>query len=108
MILKKDYEATFKEGFRLGQRITRASVLYAQAGDAKRLGDEVMAKFYLESAKQWVDMSKNCGRKFTPAVAHDPDQPMFDFGDCEQIIRPNDYAEPSEVEEPNLKEVNRR
>ena len=50
--LKKSYEDTFKEGYKLGVRTTRAKILYAQAGDAKRLGDTAMATFYSDAAKQ--------------------------------------------------------
>ena len=37
MILRKDYEATFKEGFRLGVRLTRAKECYVRATDARAL-----------------------------------------------------------------------
>ena len=37
MILKNDYEATFKEGFRLGVRLTRAKECYVRAADARAL-----------------------------------------------------------------------
>ena len=37
MILRKDYEATFKEGFRLGVRLTRAKECYVRATDAKNI-----------------------------------------------------------------------
>jgi|TARA_R110002020_G_scaffold121706_6_gene276635 hypothetical protein len=94
--LKKSYEDTFKEGYKLGVRTTRAKILYAQAGDAKRLGDTAMATFYSDAAKQWTDLSKNCGRQFTPIVAHEPQQPAFDFGDLEHIIS-GDKPEEEEV-----------
>jgi|TARA_Y100001963_G_scaffold31902_1_gene44005 hypothetical protein len=86
MILKTDYETTFKEGFRLGVRLTRAKDCYRRAADAKQLGDTTMYTFYLDAAKQWMDLAKNCGRKFTPTVAHDPKQSTFDFGDQELLI----------------------
>jgi hypothetical protein len=35
MILKKEYEMTFKEGFRLGMRLTRAKAYIENARDAK-------------------------------------------------------------------------
>ena len=87
MILKKDYEATFKEGFRLGVRLTRAKECYSKAANAKQLGDHTMADFYSNAAKDWMELAKNTGRKFTPTVAHDPDQPAFDFGDLELSIQ---------------------
>ena len=86
MILKKDFESTFKEGFRLGVRLTRAKILYAQAADARQLGDTQMSEFYVEAAKQWSDLAHNAGRKFCPEVALDPEQPVFDFGDPERLI----------------------
>ena len=43
-ILKKDYEACFKEGFRLGTRLTRSKLAYMRAKDASFIGDEVMAE----------------------------------------------------------------
>ena len=86
MILKKDYEATFKEGFRLGMRKSRATSLYAQAEDSRRLGDKQMADFYLQCAQEWTKLARNSGRKFTPSVAHEPEQPAFDFGDPEHLV----------------------
>jgi len=86
MILKKDFESTFKEGFRLGQRMVRAKILYAQATDARQLGDVAMATFYADCAKQWSDLAHNAGRKFCPEVALEPEQPVFDFGDPERLI----------------------
>jgi hypothetical protein len=86
MILKEEFEKTFKEGFRLGVRLTRSKVLLAQAGDARKLGDVVMATFYADCAKQWTDLAHNSGRKFCPEGAKDPEQPAFDFGDSEKII----------------------
>ena len=43
MRLKRDYEMTFKEGLRLGLRLTRAKECYAKAADAKELGDITMS-----------------------------------------------------------------
>jgi len=86
MILKKDYEATFKEGFRLGVRLTRAKECYSKAANAKQLGDHTMADFYSSAAKDWMELAKNTGRKFTPTAAHDSDQPAFDLGDLELAI----------------------
>ena len=85
-LLKKDFESTFKEGFRLGQRMVRAKILYAQASDARQLGDVAMATFYADCAKQWSDLAHNAGRKFCPEVALEPEQPVFDFGDPERLI----------------------
>ena len=86
MILKEEFERTFKEGFRLGVRLTRAKTLLAQAQDAKQLGDIQMSEFYAEAAKQWTDLAHNAGRKFCPKVAKNSEQPIFDFGDPEKII----------------------
>ena len=86
MILKNDYEATFKEGFRLGVRLTRAKECYVRAADAKSIGDTEMADFWLDAGKQWMDLARNSGRKFTPIVAHEPEQPAFDFGDRELLL----------------------
>ena len=83
MKLKRDYEATFKEGFRLGVRLTRAKAYIENAQSAKRLGDETMAKLFMEFAQDWSELSRNAGRKFTPTTAHDPEQSAFDFGDIE-------------------------
>ena len=85
-VLKKDFESTFKEGFRLGVRLVRAKILYAQAADARQLGDIQMSEFYVGAAKQWSDLAHNAGRKFCPEVALDPEQPVFDFGDPERLI----------------------
>ena len=98
-ILKKDYESTFKEGFRLGVRITKARDALMQARDAKRIGDTTMAKFYAEYVDKWTELAKNCGRKFTPLVAHDPEQPAFDFGDLELLL--NDHPDGVDVDELN-------
>ena len=83
MILRKDYEATFKEGFRLGVRLTRAKECYVRATDAKSIGDTEMTEFWLDAGKQWMNLANNAGRKFTPSVAHEPEQSAFDFGDIE-------------------------
>ena len=83
MKLKKEYEMTFKEGFRLGVRLTRAKAYIENARDAKRLGDETMEKLFREFAKDWNELARNAGRKFTPIEAHDPEQSAFDFGDIE-------------------------
>jgi hypothetical protein len=83
MKLKKDYEMTFKEGFRLGVRLTRAKAYIENARDAKRLGDETMSKLFTEFAQEWNDLARNAGRKFTPSAAHEPEQSAFDFGDIE-------------------------
>ena len=42
-ILKKDYEACFKEGFKLGTRLTRSKLSYMKAKDAELVGDKEMA-----------------------------------------------------------------
>ena len=83
MKLKKDYEMTFKEGFRLGARLTRAKACLENARNAKLLKDEQMFKLQMEFASSWTDLAKNAGRKFTPSVAHQPEQSAFDFGDIE-------------------------
>ena len=74
---------TFKEGLRLGMRLTQAKAYIQNARDAKRLGDETMAKLFMEFAQEWNELARNAGRKFTPSVAHDPEQSAFDFGDIE-------------------------
>jgi len=43
MKLKKEYEMTFKEGLRLGIRLTQAKAYIQNARDAKRIGDTAMA-----------------------------------------------------------------
>ena len=83
--LKKDYEACFKEGYRLGTRLTRSKQAYMRAKDAAMLGDEAMAEHHREYGKTWRDMAKNSGRKFTPPVAHEPKQMFLDLGDCETM-----------------------
>ena len=83
MKLKRDYEATFKEGLRLGMRLTRAKGYMENARDAKRMGDDSMAELYMEFANDWSELARNAGRKFTPSAAHEPEQSAFDFGDIE-------------------------
>ena len=83
MKLKRDYEMTFKEGFRLGVRLTRAKAYIENARDSRRLGDDTMAKLFMEFALEWSNLANNSGRKFTPPVAHEPEQSAFDFGDVE-------------------------
>ena len=83
MKLKREYEMTFKEGFRLGIRLTRAKGYMENARDAKRMGDDSMAELYMEFANDWSELARNAGRKFTPSAAHDPEQSAFDFGDIE-------------------------
>ena len=82
-ILKKDYEACFKEGFKLGTRLTRSKLSYMRAKDAEIVGDKEMATHYREYGKTWRDMAKNSGRKFTPTTAHEPKQMFLDLGDAE-------------------------
>ncbi len=84
-VLKKDYEAVFKEGFKLGTRLARAKINLMRANDSRMINDEIMEWHYKEYAKTWMDLAKNCGRKFTPPVAHEPEQPAFDFGDIELL-----------------------
>ena len=83
MKLKREYEMTFKEGFRLGIRLTRAKAYIENARDAKRIGDTTMAELYMEFAQEWNELARNAGRKFTPTAAHEPNQSAFDFGDIE-------------------------
>ena len=83
MKLKKEYEMTFKEGLRLGMRLTRAKAYIENARDAKRMGDTTMANLYMEFAQEWNDLARNAGRKFCPTAAHEPEQPAFDFADVE-------------------------
>ena len=86
MILKKDYEAVFKEGFRLGVRLTRAKSCLENARNANLIGDEQVKKLQMEFAQEWSELARNAGRKFTPTTAHEPDQPAFDFGDIEMQL----------------------
>ena len=83
MKLKREYEMTFKEGFRLGVRLTRAKACLENARNAKLLNDEQMFKLQMEFASSWTDLARNAGRKFTPTAAHQPEQSAFDFGDIE-------------------------
>ena len=83
MKLKRDYEETFKEGFRLGVRLTRAKACLENARNAKLLNDESVFKLQMEFASDWRELARNAGRKFTPTTAHEPHQPAFDFGDIE-------------------------
>jgi hypothetical protein len=53
---------TFKEGLRLGIRLTRAKAYIENARDAKRLGDDTMAELYMGFAKDWNDLARNAGR----------------------------------------------
>ena len=82
-VLKKDYEAVFKEGFKLGTRLTRAKINIMRASDSKSLGDLAMTEHYKQYAETWSQLAKNVGRKFCPPVSHAPEQPMLDFGDPE-------------------------
>ena len=82
-VLKKDYEAVFKEGFKLGTRLARAKINMMRANDSRMINDEIMEWHYKEYAKTWMDLAKNCGRRFTPPVAHSPQQPSIDLGDVE-------------------------
>ena len=43
-VLKKDYEAVFKEGFKLGTRLARAKINLMRANDSRMIGDEPMEK----------------------------------------------------------------
>ena len=69
-VLKKDYEAVFKEGFKLGTRLARAKINIMRANDSRMIGDEPMMQHHKEYAETWMKLAKNCGRKFTPPVAH--------------------------------------
>jgi len=64
-------------------RLTRAKAYMENARDAKRIGDDTMADLYMEFAKDWNDLARNAGRRFTPTAAHESEQPAFDFGDVE-------------------------
>ena len=102
-VLKKDYEAVFKEGFKLGNRLARAKINIMRASDAKRLGDDIMSFHYEEYAKTWSEMARNCGRKFTPPTAHSPHQPSIDLGDVELLD--HKYNEEPEKDEDGYQEV---
>ena len=84
-VLKKDYEAVFKEGFKLGTRLARAKINLMRANDSRMINDEPMMKHYQEYAETWTKLAKNCGRKFTPPVAHSLSQPSIDLGDIEML-----------------------
>ena len=43
-VLKKDYEAVFKEGFKLGTRLARAKINLMRANDSRMINDEPMMK----------------------------------------------------------------
>ena len=102
-ILKKDYEAVFKEGFKLGTRLARAKINIMRASDSKQLGDDIMSFHYDEYAKTWTAMAKNCGRRFCPPVAHETNQPAIDMGDVELLD--HKYGDKPEDEEDGYKEV---
>ena len=84
-ILKEDYEACFKEGFRLGTRLARAKINLMRANDSRMIGDEPMMKHYQEYAETWTKLARNCGRRFTPTAAHSSSQPTIDLGDVELL-----------------------
>ena len=102
-VLKKDYEAVFKEGFKLGNRLARAKINIMRASDAKQLGDDIMAFHYEEYAKTWSDMARNCGRKFCPIEAHSLSQPAIDLGDVELLD--HKYNEEPEKDEDGYQKV---
>ena len=52
MKLKREYEMTFKEGLRLGIRLTQAKSYIQNARDAKRIGDDTMAETYMGLAQE--------------------------------------------------------
>ena len=93
-VLKKDYEAVFKEGFKLGNRLARAKINIYRASDSKSMGDEPMSEHYQEYAKTWMDLARNCGRRFCPPVAHSSHQPAIDLGDIELLD--HKYGEPED------------
>ena len=47
------------------------------------LKEEQMLKLQIEFVSSWTGLARNSGRKFTPSVAHEPEQSAFDFGDIE-------------------------
>ncbi len=57
MKLKRDYEDTFKEGFRLGVRLTRAKACLENARNAKILNDEPVFKLQMEFANDWSELA---------------------------------------------------
>ena len=83
--LKPEFEATFKEGFRLGLRLTRAKTNHERARECRNLGDIFMTDFYERSAKRWQNLAENSGRKFTPVAAHETNQLKLDLGDTELL-----------------------
>tara|TARA_R100001440_G_scaffold23748_1_gene38680 strand:+ start:47 stop:379 length:333 start_codon:yes stop_codon:yes gene_type:complete len=85
MKLKKDYEACFKEGFKLGTRLARAKINIMRASDSKRLNDEAMVEHYKQYAELWTRLARNCGRSFCPPEALSDRQSSFDFGDVELL-----------------------
>jgi len=89
--LKPDYEAVFKEGFRLGLRLTRAKVNHEKARECEKLNDAFMADFYKRNAKRWRELAENAGRKFTPSVAHETNQLKLDLGDTELLDANNTF-----------------
>ena len=89
-VLKKDYEAVFKEGFKLGNRLARAKINIKLANDSRMIGEAPMMHQHQEYAKTGMDLAKNCGRKFTPPVAHSQSQPSIDLGDVELLSQKYD------------------
>ena len=89
--LKPDYEAVFKEGFRLGVRLTRSKLNYERARECRKLGDIYMTDFYERNAKKWRELAENSGRDFTPSVAHEPNQLKLDLGDTELLENIEQY-----------------
>jgi len=49
-VLKKDYEAVFKEGFKLGTRLARAKINMMRANDSRMINDVPMMEHYKEYA----------------------------------------------------------
>ena len=96
-VLKKDYEAVFKEGFKLGTRLARAKINLMRANDSRMVGDEIMEWHYKEYAETWTKLARNCGRRFTPPVAHAPNQPAIDLGDVELLD--HKFGEPDKDEQ---------
>jgi hypothetical protein len=83
--LKPEYESVFKEGFRLGLRLTRAKLNYERARECRELGDIFMTDFYETNARRWQELAENSGRNFTPTTAHEPNQLKLDLGDTELL-----------------------
>ena len=84
-VLKKDYEAVFKEGFKLGTRLARAKINLMRANDARLIGDEPMSEHHKDYAETWTKLARNCGRKYCPPEAHASSQPTIDLGDPELL-----------------------